>query len=188
MGTPKAWLPFGDERLLQRVVRIVGEVVSPVVVAGKDGLDLPPLPDDCIRASDAPGAVGPLAGIAAGLDALKGRRDAALVVACDHALISTVVLRRLIEHLDDYDAAVCRQEGRLFPTLAVYRLTLRPTLADVLTGGDPRATAWIARINARLVDAEEFRSVDPRLDALRNVNTPDDYREAQNIAGRTTTS
>ena len=32
MGRPKAWLPFGPERLLQRVVRLVGTVAHPVVV------------------------------------------------------------------------------------------------------------------------------------------------------------
>ena len=32
MGRPKLLLPFGDETMLARVVRIVGQVVSPVVV------------------------------------------------------------------------------------------------------------------------------------------------------------
>src|SRR5438045_3266596 len=31
MGRPKAWLPFGDEALLQRVVRRVGAAARPVV-------------------------------------------------------------------------------------------------------------------------------------------------------------
>ena len=37
MGTPKCWLPFGDEVLLQRVVRVVGGVLSPVVVVAAKG-------------------------------------------------------------------------------------------------------------------------------------------------------
>ena len=32
MGRPKLSLPFGDETMLSRVVRIVSQVVSPVVV------------------------------------------------------------------------------------------------------------------------------------------------------------
>ena len=31
MGRPKAWLPFGDERMLQRVVRLVDMVARPIV-------------------------------------------------------------------------------------------------------------------------------------------------------------
>ncbi|HUR55514.1 MAG TPA: NTP transferase domain-containing protein, partial [Gemmataceae bacterium] len=44
MGRAKAWLPFGGETMLQRVVRVVGEVVSPVVVVAAAGQDVPPLP------------------------------------------------------------------------------------------------------------------------------------------------
>ena len=32
MGRPKAWLPFAGEILLPRIVRLVAEVVSPVIV------------------------------------------------------------------------------------------------------------------------------------------------------------
>jgi molybdenum cofactor guanylyltransferase len=43
MGVPKAWLPFGPERLLQWVVRLVGVVSRPIVVAAP-GQELPELP------------------------------------------------------------------------------------------------------------------------------------------------
>ncbi len=32
MGRPKAWLPFGGETMLERVVRLLSEVVHPIVV------------------------------------------------------------------------------------------------------------------------------------------------------------
>src|SRR5262245_3646442 len=32
MGRPKAWLPFAGETMLPRVVRLLGEVVQPIVV------------------------------------------------------------------------------------------------------------------------------------------------------------
>ena len=47
MGVLKAWLPFGPERMLPRVVRLVGEVVRPVVVAAAAGQQLPDLPSWC---------------------------------------------------------------------------------------------------------------------------------------------
>ena len=39
MGRPKAWLPFGPELMLQRVVRLIGTVAQPIVVVAA-----PPLP------------------------------------------------------------------------------------------------------------------------------------------------
>ena len=47
MGQPKAWLPFGPERMLQRVVRRIGEGTGggPIVVVAAPGQECPPLPD-----------------------------------------------------------------------------------------------------------------------------------------------
>src|SRR5579871_3686754 len=83
MGRPKAWLPFGPELMLQRVVRILSEVVSPVVVVAAQGQDIPHLPPAVEIARDEHEALGPLAGLAAGLDALGSRVDAAYVSSCD---------------------------------------------------------------------------------------------------------
>ena len=50
MGRDKATLPFGPELMLQRVVRLIGEVVSlenVVVVAAPNQL-LPELPAQCV--------------------------------------------------------------------------------------------------------------------------------------------
>ena len=44
MGRAKAWLPFGSEVLLQRVVRLVGAVARPIVVVAAPGQQLPELP------------------------------------------------------------------------------------------------------------------------------------------------
>ena len=37
MGRPKAWLPFGDEVLLQRVVRRIAEAAWPIAVVAAPG-------------------------------------------------------------------------------------------------------------------------------------------------------
>ena len=71
MGSPKEWLPIGEETLLQRVVRVVSHVVSPVVVATRKNQELPPLPAGVRVVHDVVEDFGPLAGIAAGMDALR---------------------------------------------------------------------------------------------------------------------
>ena len=37
MGRPKAWLPFGGEFMLPRVVRLLSEAVSPIIVVASPG-------------------------------------------------------------------------------------------------------------------------------------------------------
>src|SRR5205807_272847 len=83
MGRPKAWLPFGGEALLQRVVRRLGEAVSPVVVVAAPGQELPSLPSEVAIVRDPEEGRGPLQGLAAGLAALAGRADAAYATSCD---------------------------------------------------------------------------------------------------------
>jgi len=55
MGAPKATLPFGPETMLQRVVRLLGTVVSPIVAVAAREQVLPSLPDHVIVTRDARG-------------------------------------------------------------------------------------------------------------------------------------
>src|ERR1051326_5390008 len=97
MGRPKAWLPFGDEVLLQRVERILRAVVQPIVVVAAPDQDIPSLPGDVTVVRDAERGRGPLQGLAAGLGALAGRADAAYVSSCDVPLLGAEFVRRLID-------------------------------------------------------------------------------------------
>lgn len=62
MGRPKAWLPFGPEVMLQRVVRLVGAVAAPIVVVAAPGQDLPTLPAEVSIVRDEISGRGPSAG------------------------------------------------------------------------------------------------------------------------------
>jgi molybdopterin-guanine dinucleotide biosynthesis protein A len=70
MGRSKAWLPLGDETLLQRVVRLVREAAWPVVVVAAKGQSLPTLPADVRMVRDERDEAGPLEGLRVGLAAL----------------------------------------------------------------------------------------------------------------------
>ena len=62
MGRPKAWLPFGEERMLARVVRLAGTVARPVVVVAAPGQELPALSPDVVIVRDSVAGRGPLQG------------------------------------------------------------------------------------------------------------------------------
>src|SRR5262245_7139211 len=99
MGTAKAALPFGPESMLQRVVRLLGTVVSPIVVVAAQDQVLPELPQPIIVARDEREARGPLEGLRAGLKALPAHVDAAYVTSCDVPLLVTGFVERKIELL-----------------------------------------------------------------------------------------
>lgn len=185
MGTPKAALRFGNETLLERVVRTVqSSIAGPTVVVAASGQPLPPLSSDVSIAVDAIAGNGPLQGLHAGLTALAGRCDAALVVGCDHPLLRPEFLRRVGDRLGTGDAAVPLLAGRLHPLTACYRVgPCLPAVATLLQANRLRVTDLFALVNTRLIDETSLREVDPPLDSVRNVNTPEEYRAALRDAG-----
>src|SRR5262249_61922136 len=102
MGRPKAWLPFDGEPMLVRVVRRLGEAVSPLVVVAAPGQDVPPLPADVTVVRDEVAGRGPLQGLQAGLEALRGGAEAADLSSCDVPFLRPAFVRPLIEFLGDH--------------------------------------------------------------------------------------
>jgi molybdopterin-guanine dinucleotide biosynthesis protein A len=183
MGRPKAWLPFGPEVMLQRVVRILAEVVSPIVVVAAQGQDLPKLPASVEIARDEDEGFGPLAGLAVGLAALADRVDAAYASSCDVPLLSVPFVARVIAALEDHDLAVPRDGGFHHPLAAVYRTRLVPTVRELVAARHLRPVFLLERARSREIDVAELRPVDPELRSLRNINTPEEYAAALKDAG-----
>ncbi len=175
MGKPKVWLPCEGEYLLQRMVRIIGGVLSPVVAACHRDQSLPPLPPNVELAFDEYEDSGPLAGISSGLDAIARYCDAAFVCACDHPLLKPGFIRRMGELLGDAPGAVPMYEDRLHPLTAIYRTSTRPLLSQMLQDGELRARDFASRCGARIVTPVDLGDVDPELESLRNVNDAETF-------------
>jgi molybdopterin-guanine dinucleotide biosynthesis protein A len=186
MGRDKAGLPFGPELLLQRVVRILGEVVSPLVVVAASDQELPSLPPDVLRARDERPARGPLEGLAAGLAKLEEERPevtAAFVTSCDAPLLEPEFIRAMIDRLGTAAIAVPVEDGFPHPLAAVYRVSVLPHVRELLAADQLRPVFLFDRVPTNRVNVEELRSIDPQLGSLKNCNRPEDYEEALRLAG-----
>jgi molybdopterin-guanine dinucleotide biosynthesis protein A len=191
MGRPKAWLPFGGEPLLARVVRRIGEAAAPIVVVAAPEQEVPPLPADVTIVRDAVSGRGPLQGILAGLTALEGRASAAFVSSTDAPFLHPELVRCLeaLRADGDHDVAVPRAQGHYHPLSAVYRTSVAPVVRDLLDRDMRRPFFVFERVRTRfaeegdLLAGEVLRAADPELRSLRNINTPEDYEAALREAG-----
>jgi molybdopterin-guanine dinucleotide biosynthesis protein A len=183
MGRPKLSLAFGRETMLSRVVRIVSQVVSPVVVVAAPGQELPPLPAATLVARDDVESLGPLGGLAAGMQALEGLADAVYASSCDVPLLKPVFIRTMVDALAAHELAIPRDGQYHHPLAAVYRLSLLPRVRRLLDEGRLRPLFLVEESDARRIDVAELRSVDPRLDSLRNLNSPAEYEAALRECG-----
>lgn len=178
MGRPKAWLPVGREPLLPRTVRLLSQVVTPIVVVAAVGQELPPLPPDVTIARDAAPDRGPLQGIAAGLSELDMRAEIAFVSSCDAPFLAPAFVRRILDRIGGYAACVPEVGGRRHPLAAAYRVSMRPVVEDLLRRDRRRVLDLFDAVPTRFLGPADFADVDPDLRSLRNVNTPDEYAAA----------
>ena len=187
MGSPKALLPFGDETMLQRVVRLLTTVVSPIVVVAARDQQLPELPEHVIITHDEREARGPLEGLRAGLMALPESVDCVYVTSCDVPLLVPAFATRMIDLLADFDIAVMEIDGFTHPLSAVYRRAVLPQVEALLAGDRLRPAFLFNAVRTRRVQTAEMIGVDPALRTLRNLNTREDYEQALSDAGLTET-
>jgi molybdopterin-guanine dinucleotide biosynthesis protein A len=178
MGRPKAWLPFAGEIMLPRVVRLLGEVVSPVVVVAAPDQEVPALPAGVDIIRDEVEGQGPLRGLSAGLMALQGRVEGAYLSSCDVPFLVPAFVRRMVELLGEHAICVPEIGGYRHPLAGVYRVGVVEVARGLLEQGRMRPVFLFEAVPTRIVGPEELAGVDPEFQSLRNLNTPEEYEAA----------
>ncbi len=179
MGQPKAWLPIGDEVLLQRVVRVLREVVEPVLVVAAPGQNVPELPVGVEIVRDPVESRGPLQGLATGLTALTGKVDAVYLSSCDAPFLHAAFVRRMVSLLkEDSSIAVPHIGDYHHPLAGVYRVSVLDAVNSLLAANRMRPVFLFDAVPTRIVQAEELIDIDPTFQSLRNINTPEEYEIA----------
>lgn len=182
MGRSKALLPFGPETMLQRVVRLLGSVVQPIVAVAAADQVLPTLPASVIITRDEREGRGPLEGLRAGLKALPPEVEGAYITSCDVPLLVPGFVAQMLDLTDGFDIAVMEVDGFAHPLSAVYCRTTLPYIEDLLARDRLRPAFLFDAVRTRRITAAEITS-DPDLRTLRNLNTPEDYQRALADAG-----
>ena len=187
MGTAKAALPWHGSTLLYRTAALLTRTVpGPVVVVAAPDQPLPELPRAVTVVRDPVEGLGPMQGIAAGLLAVADRAPCAFVCSTDLPFLHPAFVRRVLRAIDSYraDLALPVARGYRQPLAAGYRTALGELIAKLVTEGQLRpgmlaGHCTVAPVDdaALLADAELAR-LDPQLDSVTNINTPDDYAAA----------
>lgn len=175
MGENKALLSFGDRPLLHRVVdQLRPHFDDPILVTNQPELywDLP----DIRLVSDVHPGQGPLGGIFSGLLASRGVHN--LVVGCDMPFLNHRLLDYLWSLRDWGDVVVPLTHEALAPICAIYNRGVLPELAAALMAGERQVMGLYPRLKVHYVREDELLPYDPQLLTFRNVNTPEDYRQA----------
>ncbi len=187
MGSPKAALEWHGSTLLRRVTGIAARAVDgPVVVVKAPGQDLPGLAPEVEIAEDPVEGRGPLQGLAAGLQALEGRADAAFLSSTDVPLLHPRFVVRVLAALDDeIDVALPIARGYPQPLAAAYRISLRPLVEALLAENQLKPAFLFEQCRVKrlgedeLLQGNKLATMDPALESVLNLNEPADYEAAR---------
>jgi molybdenum cofactor guanylyltransferase len=184
MGRSKAWLPFGGEVLLQRVVRLVATVADPIEVVAAPGQNLPELAANVAILRDTVAGRGPLQALSTGLASLPDSSTFVYATATDVPFLEPRWILRLVELSDGQDLVIPFVGGYYHPLAALYRKrTVLPAIEALLREDRLRAGFLVEAVKTRVVGDAELRAVDPGLGTVRNLNFPEDYEQAVREAG-----
>src|SRR5512133_3689162 len=181
MGQNKALIPFLGRPLISRVIDRVGGIADEVLITTNQPelfafTGLPAYPDVY------PGQ-GALSGLYTALSA-AGQPFIA-VVACDMPFASATLLRAQLAILEEQgvDGVVPRSSEGYEPFHAVYRRDpCRLAVKDALEAGENRLISWFPKANLVFLAPEQAARYDPDGEAFINVNTPEEWKLAEERA------
>lgn len=178
LGQDKALLMLDGSTLLERALAILRSVAREVLVIGPP--ERAALAGGARVVPDAFPGAGPLGAIATALQASEA--DRVVLVACDMPFLSASLLRYLVSCSEGYDVTIPRTQGFTEQMHAVYHRSCLSAVTEQLAAGDLKIDRFFPGVRVRYVDEPELRAIDPDLRSLWNVNTPEDWAEAQRLA------
>ena len=175
LGRDKATLELGGRPLVQRLVALLLELSTDVIVVLRSDQQLQV--KEARIVTDVEPYAGALAGIAAGLAA--SRQEWCIVVACDMPFINLALLRYMISLTPNHDIVVPRLDVGLEPLHALYHKRCLPALYRALREGQRRLVSFYSSLHVRYVAPDELRILDPTGRSFFNINTPEELAQAE---------
>ncbi len=184
LGSEKSHLSFGRRPLICWTVEKLQRAADEVIVVARNASQaaiLRTMVHGVVFTCDSIFGFGPIAGLESGMRCAKG--SLVFATGCDLPFLNVLVIEKLFELAEGYDAAVpVRQNGMMEPLHAVYdRERMLRACENAIERGERRIQAPLRELRVNRVSVDLFRSVDPQLLTFFNVNTPEDLEEARRL-------
>lgn len=189
MGEDKALKPFLGHPLIQRVIERLNPIADETIVTtnrpeGYSFLNASTSSAHRLRlVSDLKPDRGALGGLYTAI--ASAAYPTVAVVACDMPFASPMLLeamsRLLVEK--DADVVIAKSDEGYEPLHALYRRdTCLPAIESAIEADQWKVIAWFPQVRVRVLAPEEIQQCDPSGLAFWNVNTPEEFAEAERLA------
>lgn len=181
MGEDKALKSFLGRPLIQRVIDRMSSIADELIVTTNRPDDYRFL--DIRLVPDLKPDRGALGGLYTAIASASNPLVA--VVACDMPFASAELLEAAARLMvqEEADVVVPRSGEGYEPIHAVYRrATCLPAIETALNADMWKVIAWFPQVKVRVLTSDEIKRYDPAGLAFWNVNTPEEFLEAEKIA------
>lgn len=165
-GQDKGWVQLKGIPLVEQVIARLTPQLNRIVISANRNLEEYQALGYPVICDETP-FLGPLAGIAAGLQQIE--TDYALVVPTDAPLIAENLVATLFQHIPA-KLVLCEDNERLQPLFGLYHRSLADSISDYLQSGERKLMLWCKQQNPKIVTIGD-KSL------FTNLNTPEDLAD-----------
>lgn len=181
MGEDKALKPFLGRPLIQRVIERLAPIADEMIVTTNHPEEYAFLNQRLV--SDLKPGRGALGGLYTAIASASNPYVA--VVACDMPFASAALLEAATQLLvqEEADVVIAKDEDGYEPLHAVYRReTCLPAIEAAIDADLWKVVAWFPQVRIRVLTVDEIARYDPKHLAFWNVNSPEEFAEAERLA------
>jgi molybdopterin-guanine dinucleotide biosynthesis protein A len=181
MGEDKALKPFLQRPLIQRVIERLDPIADELLVTTNHPENYSFL-DQRLIPDLKPGR-GALGGLYTAIASASNPHVA--VVACDMPFACAALLEAATRLMvqEAADVVIAKGEEGFEPLHAVYRReTCLPAIEAAIDADLWKVVAWFPQVKVRVFTSDELKLYDPSGLAFWNVNTPEEFAEAEKLA------
>lgn len=186
MGEDKALKPFLGKPLIQRVIDRLSPIADELIVTTNRPADyefLNGLSPSMRLTPDLKPGRGPLGGLYTAI--ASANHPFVAVAACDMPFASKRFFEsahRLIVR-EEADVVIAKTDEGYEPFHALYRReTCLPAIEAAIEADLWKVIAWFQQVKVRTLSPEELKTFDPSGLCFWNVNTPEEFAKAEQLA------
>jgi len=180
MGEDKALKPFLGRPLIQRVIERLTPIADEMIVTTNRPADYEFL--NMRLVADLKPGRGALGGLYTAIASAASPFVA--VVACDMPFASPMLIegaRRLMVE-EEADVVIAKTEAGYEPFHALYRReTCLPAIESTMDADQWKVIAWFPQVKVRILSPDEVKAFDPSGLCFWNLNTLEDFAEAEKM-------
>ena len=178
-GKKKTFQKVGDSMIIENIYDLFSSLFKEVIIVVNEPLDFVEL--DLSIVTDIFPSKCALAGLHAGL--FYASFPHIYATACDTPFVNRSIVEHIVDQIEPgYDVIIPRTDDGLESLFAIYSKDCLPLIEKNLEKNIFMIKKFFRKKKVKEIPAEQLKKIDPAMQFIFNINTPEDLRKARTMA------